>query len=495
MRDLRVIATNIFMCISVVAIVFILMMIAMGFTFTESGSLEQAGLAQLVSHPSGANVTIDGDTQFGHTEFSKMISAGTHKISVSKQDYDTWTKDLKVDAGLLTRVEWIRLFPKKAKFEKVQTFNDTRLAAFSANRKKLVLIENGSNTLQYIDIQGDSLKTTKSNLNDCLSTTAIKAIEGTISIVAWNENNSKIIAKWTVDDKTSWHLIDLEHSDASINLSKRFNLSFDSILIANDSASKLWALESGNLRLIDASSLTISSAIASNLEKVAHNRDTVAFVNIENDVRHLNIYKDGEKGYTSIVKLEKATDETTIKLAMGSYWNEDWIAYSTDKKIHILGGKYPSYGKNEVSKLKSRLDRELDYIPQHLSVNASQRIAVFAGDNKMTSYDIETKDYFDTELTATLSNINWIDDYILWQNVDSSIIIRDFDGYNRRKIISNVSNQLPVIITENNKWLYFFDMVEQEVVKETDKDTPSDSDVVNTPETVTKFILKRKALL
>ena len=494
MRDLRVIATNIFMCVSVVAIVFILMMIAMGFTFTESGGLEQAGLAQLVSHPSGASVTIDGDSQFGHTEFSKMISSGTHQISVTKQDYDTWTKDLKIDAGLLTRVEWIRLFPKKAKFSKVRTFNDIRLASFSANRKKLLLVESGSNTLQYIDIQGDKLKTTKINLNDCLSTTAANAIEGTISVVAWNENNSKIIAKWTIEDKTSWHLIDLEHSDASVNLSKRFNLNFDSILIANDAANKLWALESGNLRLIDINSLTISSSIATNLEKVAHNRDIVAFVNVENNVRQLNIYKDGEKSYTTITKLEKATDDTTIKLAMGSYWNEDWLAYSVDKNIYVLGGKYPSYGKNEVSKLKTRLDRELDYIPQLLSVNANQRIAVFSGDSKMTSYDLETKDYFDTDLSAQLTSINWIDDYLLWQNVENSIVVRDFDGDNRRQIISNVDNPLPVIISENNKWLYYFDMIEEKVVEEENKDTPSDSDIADTAKTVTKFILKRKAL-
>ena len=493
-RNIRVIITNLFMCFSVVVIVFVLMMIAMGFTFTENGKLEQAGLVQLVSHPSDASVTIDDEAQFGHTEFSKMLSGGTHQISISKPGYDTWTKNLKIDGGLLTRIEWIRLFPKKAAKDSVHTYEDLRLAAFSTNRKKLIVIEKDSNTLQLVDIQGDKPKTTKINLNDCLSTSAAKAIEGTLSIIAWNNSNTRIIAKWTVNDKISWHLIDLEHTDASINLTKRFNLNFDSILIENDSASKLWALEAGNLRLIDTGNLTISSAFASNIEKIAHNKDVVAFVNVEDDVRQLNIYKDGEKGYTTIKKLDKTTDKTTIKLAMGSYWNEDWLAYSVDKEIFVLGGKYPSYGKNEVAKLKSRLERELDYTPQLLSVNANQRVAVFSGNNSMTSYDMETKDYFDVELASPLTNINWIDGYLLWQNVDNNIIVRDFDGDNRRKVISNVDNPFPVVISENNRWLYWFDIVEEETKTDKDQDTPSDSDPVATTETKIKYTLKRKTL-
>ena len=493
-REIRVIATNIFMCISVVAIVFILMMIAMGFTFTENGGLEQAGLAQLISHPSDASVTIDGNVQFGHTEFSKMLSGGTHQISITKDGYDTWSKDLKIDAGLLTRVEWIRLFPKKADVHSMRTFKELRLAAFSANRKKILIAEKDSNQLFYIDIQDEKLNITKLNLNDCLSTTAAKAVEGNISVVAWNNNNSRLIAKWTVDDETSWHLIDLNHVDTSINLTKRFNLDFSSVLIANDSASKLWTLEDGNLRLIDTNNLTISSAIASNLEKIAHNRDIVAFTNVENDVRQLNIYRDGEKGYTTIAKLDNTINKTTVKLAMGTYWNEDWLAYSIDKQIFILGGKYPSYGKNDTSKLKVRLDRKLDYMPTLLSVNANQRIAIFSGDNQMTSYDLETKEYFDTELPAPLTNINWLDDYLVWQNSESAIYVRDFDGANHRKIIPNVDNPLPVAISENNRWLYYFDVVEEEIPTDNETDAPSDSDPVAAPETVLKYIFKRRTL-
>ena len=53
-RNARIIATDIFMLIAVIAIVFIMMLIAMGFSFTNNGRIEQSGLVEISSRPSSA---------------------------------------------------------------------------------------------------------------------------------------------------------------------------------------------------------------------------------------------------------------------------------------------------------------------------------------------------------------------------------------------------------------------------------------------------------
>lgn len=492
-RNIRVIATNLFMSLSVIVIVFILMFFAMGFTFNEEGKLEQAGLAQFVSNPSGATVEIDGKSQFGHTEMSKMLSGGYHDVKISKSDYDTWTKRLRVDSGLLTRIEWIRLFPNNPEINDVATFNDLRLATFSPNRKKLITIEKNSNKITIADIQND-YKTTQIDLDEALSTTSNNALTGTLSITAWNDNNTRFIMKWVRDSKISWHLVDLEHNENSTNLSNIFNLAFDSILVENDSASKLWALENGNLRIIDANNHTISSVFATNIEKVANNRDVAAFIHKDGDDRNLSIYKEGEKGYTAITKINNASDDVTVKLAMGTYWNENWLAYTINKRLYILGGRYPSYGRDKASSLKTKLERDINYLPQLMSVNFNQRVIVVSGDNQLTSYDTETKDCYDVELAAPLSNINWLDNYLIWQKTENSIYTRDFDGDNRRMIIADANNPFPVVITENNRWLYYFDVTEEETATDATNKTPSDSVPVSPTETAIRYTLKRKKL-
>ena len=50
LENARVIMTNIFMGISVIGIVFVLMLIAMGYNFNEKGGIEQSGLIQISSN-------------------------------------------------------------------------------------------------------------------------------------------------------------------------------------------------------------------------------------------------------------------------------------------------------------------------------------------------------------------------------------------------------------------------------------------------------------
>ena len=501
-RNIRVIATNIFMSISVVAIVFVLMLIAMGFTFNESGGLEQAGLAQIVSHPSGANVEIDGNNQISRTEFSKMLSAGKHKIRISKSGYDTWEKDLKIDAGLLTRVEWVRLFPKHFESNEVLNFDNLQFASFSADRKHLLALEKDSSTLKYIDIQADQPRSNDLSLKECLNGKNKLGQNSTFSIISWNDDNSKVIAKLTTDDKSSWHIINLNHPDRSVNLTQKFNLDFESILIANDSASKLWVLENGNLRIIDVDNLTISGSIASNILKIAHNKNVASFINYEEKINdknepvkeyRLNVFKEGEQGYTTVADLSNINDETVFRLTMGTYWSEEWLAYSVDEQLVIISGKYPSYEKDKASSLKERLNHKLGFTPQLASVNANQRILILTGDESMFSYDLETKDSYSIKIASKLTNITWLDDYLLWQNIDNTIVTRDFDGDNRREIVPNVSNPFPAVISENNRYLYYFDMTETESVTE-GTDSPSDADPTTNTEKNLKYILKRQKL-
>ena len=495
-QNARVIATNIFMGLSVIAIVFVLMLIAMGFTFNESGNLEQSGLVQISSNPSGATVEIDGDTQFGRTQISKMLSAGEHTIKVTKAGYDTWQKTLSVDAGLLTRIEWARLFPLKPEKTTVTTFNEPRLTAVSNDRKRMLYLEKNSSNLINIDLQGDKNKRTKLDLATILGTNKATALTGTLSIVSWNNSNNKIVLNWTTDDANSiWYLVDLDNINNTINLTAKYSLNFSHILIANDSASKLWVVEAGKLHLVDTGNSSISATDIAGIERITNNKDVVSYVAVDpaTNQREIRIYKDGESGSTKILTLDDLNANVT--LAMGTYWGDEWFAYSINQKVIILSGNYPSYEKPRNNSLKNILSRELEFIPQLVSVNDSQRIAVFAGDTHVMAFDIETNDYYDSTLDSAITSINWLDDFIIWQNHENKIIIQDFDGENRRELIKKANTQLPVALSENNKWLYFFELTEEvDESASTNANSTDTGAVEGTSETKFVYTLKREKL-
>ena len=481
-ENARVIATNIFMGLSVIAIVFALMLIAMGFNFGEDGGLEQSGLIQIASNPKGASVEIDGKGQFNHTDMSKMLSAESHHIKISKSNYDTWEKDVEVDAGLLTRIEWARLFPINPKTTDAASFTNIRFAEFSSDRKHLIVIEHDSPYLNYMNIQDDKIsRSHKLSLNAILGE-GKNVLIGTLSVKAWNNDGNKVIIAWENEDSTTWYYVDLENEKNAVNLTKEFQMNFTDIKIANNGASKLWALENHRLHTINVNDLSISSIIASDVEQFVNNGNVVTYVaiNSKDKSRKISLYQDGEEGSTTILNLEDKNP--AITLAMGTYWNVSWLAFSTDQHIEFYGGNYPSYDKK--SSLKQLISKDLDFIPSTISVNNTGRIVTLAGASQFASIDTETNKLFTAAFDSESSGINWLDDYLFWEIVQEKIIVRDFDGDNRREVISNVNCELPVVISENNRWLYYF-------IIEVPED---DGDVLSTPSTETIYTLKRLKL-
>ena len=493
-QNARIVATNIFMGLSVIAIVFVLMLIAMGFTFNESGSLEQSGLVQISSNPGGATVEIDGDTQFSRTQISKMLSATTHHFKITKAGYDTWEKDLKVDAGLLTRVEWVRLFPLKPEKTDIVNFGEPRLVSVSGDRKRMLFLEKDQTELINIDLQGEKAKRTKLSLEKILGTTKGKTLIGNLSVVAWNATNNKIILNWTVEEKATWYLVDLEDIENTINLTSKFSLNFSKILIANDSASKLWVIEAGNLHLIDTSNLTISAAKITGIERITNNKDVVLYVNTDPQTkkRAIKLYKDGESDSTVITTVDKST--SVVTLALGTYWGDEWLTYTIDNQIFVSSGNYPSFEKPRNNALKPILTRELDYTPTLISVSDNQRLVTIAHEGNLMAYDVETRNYYDSTFDSPLASINWLDDFLLWQHHENKIIVQDFDGGNHRELLKNINTQLPIVLSENNKWLYFFTLTE-EVDDSTNSDNTTDNgSAEKAAETKLVYTLKREKL-
>lgn len=477
-RSARVIMTNIFMGLSVVAIVFVLMLIAMGYSFSENGGLEQSGLVQIASSPSGALVEIDGNTQFSRTELNKMLAAGVHRIKISKPGYDTWEKTLRVDAGLLTRVEWVRLFPLNPKLSTVYKLKTPRLVSVSSDRRRLLLSESDSTLLTLIDLQSEEAKRQSIPLSSALGVDAVATTTGSLSVTAWNESCNKVLLRWAQESGTSWHLVDLDDASKSINISAEFSLDFSSIRIANDSASKLWALENGNLRLLDASAQTVTNVLASNISTYASNADTVAYLNVTDGQYRLQLYRDGEAGATTIKDFKDSAPDGFL-VALGSYWGKDWLAYTVGQQLEVLSGNYPSFKKNSVSNFNTIHSRKLNFAPLSISVNPTNRLIALTHGAELTSYDLETRDYFDSTFDSDGGAIRWLDDYLLWENASNKIIVRDFDGDNRRTLFS-LDNQFPVALSENNQYLYYFEKIEPET---------SESET-----TETSFALKREQL-
>ncbi len=513
-RNARIIATDIFMLVAVIAIVFIMMLIAMGFNFTDNGRIEQSGLVEISSRPTSAKVTIDGKELFSATEVNKLLETGNHDIKITKTGYDTWNSTIHVEAGLTTTIDWVRLFPLNPEISNVDTFdNQPVIASVSNSRRSMIVAEDGATSFSVLNLQDEKLKeTAKIKFQDLLGTLnegETTATANEFKVVDWNENDTRALISYQKGEKTEWIIVDINNPTKSINLSKTYNKDFTTLLFANDSATNIWALTvDGELSELNTNSATSSNVIATGVKKIINNQDTVIYIapskeevvfdnnkitTQTNDTEDKQIatdkifvYNEGETASTAIVDLTTA-DANPI-LDTGTYWSKDWLVYNLGNKLIVRKGRYPIYNKTQDSDFPIIKEIELEFEPTLATHNSEQRIILAANGTNVYTYDViyttESSYQSDIELTS----INWLDDFLYWQNKDKTTVVRDFNGDNRRELLSDAISTLPIKISANNRYLYFFTTEETPMKTEKEVSTETTTETTEPTQTTTRII-------
>lgn len=520
-RNARIIATDIFMLIAVIAIVFIMMLVAMGFSFTDNGRIEQSGLVEISSRPSSAKVTIDGKELFSTTEVNKLLATGSHDIKITKTGYDTWNYTINIEAGLTTTIDWVRLFPLNPEIANVDTFDKKlAIASVSESRRSILVAEDKATTFSVLNLQDEKLKeVAKIKFQDLLGELGegeTAATANDFKVVAWNGNDTRILVSHQKGDTNEWIIVNTSEPTKSINITKLYNKDFTKLLFANDAATNLWALTAeGELSELNTNSTAAPIAVATNVKQMINNGDTVIYVapskdlvfdsygnetsstktteseeDTESDIKaatdKIFVYNEGEIDSTAIADLGSANP--TVVLDTGTYWSKDWLVYNLNDKLIIRKGSYPIYNKTQDSDFAIVKEVELGYVPSIATHNSDQRIIVAANGADIYTYDIiyttERKYQSDIELT----NLNWLDDFLYWQSKDKTIVVRDFNGDNRRELLSDVLEELPITISANNRYLYFFTTEEIPVItkdeakaEEKTEETTTETTESNTP--------------
>lgn len=488
-RNARIIATDIFMLIAVIAIVFIMMLIAMGFSFTNNGRIEQSGLVEISSRPSSAKVTIDGKELFSTTEVNKLLATGSHDIKITKTGYDTWNYSINIEAGLTTTIDWVRLFPLNPEIANVDTFDSNlALASVSNSRRSILVAEDKATSFSILNLQDDKLKEiSKIKFQDilgALSDGESPATANDFSIVDWNGSDSRILMTHKNGENTEWIVVNTSDPAKSINITKLYNKNYAKLLFVNDSATSLWALTSeGELSEINTSSTAAPNVIAKDVKQVINNGDTVIYVapskdlvfdsygnqatgtktaektdeNNEEDTKATDkifVYNEGEIAATAIADL--GSIDSNVVIDTGTYWSKDWLVYNLGNKLIVRKGSYPIYNKTQDSDFAIVKEVDLDFTPTIATHNSDQRIIVAANGADVYTYDVIYTTEREYQNDIELTSLNWLDDFLYWQSKDKTIVVRDFNGDNRRELLNDALSNLPIVISANNRYLYYF---------------------------------------
>ena len=496
---IRVLIAEAGMVLSVLVIVVVATLAAMGFFISSNGGIEQSGLMQIHSLPTGATVELDGGTLFSRTNLSKTMSAGEHTLKLSRENYDTWEKTVKMYPGVLVRLHYPRLFLQNRVAEAVMNLSDKtkdekaglEFYQPSQSRNYIIYAEKGAATWKLLEVKGDEVKTTLLDLSgilpgmveekaetkakvgiDAQSTTPKYHFEGEIMSLTWSKDENRVLAKVSYDGKTEWVLVNLRDVANSLNLTKTFGMSFDRIEMIDNAANQLFALENHQLRRINVSEKTMSRVLLGNIQDFDSNGANVIYSTTEltaqggeEKYRAIGVYRNDEKDGTILAKV-KPGEKTQIALAR--YFDEDYMCYVVGDKPTILYGDLPSYDEKgaDLSGLKTLAeDNVFSTIPESLEVSTGNEYLVARAGVKYMVIDLDMGDLYEYE--APTAGLNWLDGSMMYAVSNGEILVWDFDGTNRRNLSESVKagsqaseDKLtpmarPVMIASNNKWMYY----------------------------------------
>lgn len=450
-----------FMTLSVVTIVTILMLVILGYSFNrQDGRLEQGGLLQFASIPSGAIVTLDG-LQLGSRTPSKAsnVDAKDHTVQMDIDGYRSWQKSILVQAGGIRWLSYTRLIPNDIRPETLRTFPKVAASLASSDRKWIVFQEDSASaTFTLANIEGEMPKYTALTIPNTVVTATQPNTAQSFAFDSWSNEERYLLVKHVYNnDKVEWLLVDRADPLKSINLSTTFAIAPTKVVFGNGSGRDLYVQTDDIVRRINLDQQTLSRPLASNVEEFSiYSEDTVVYTTrpdaTRENQRHVGYFEDGMEA--GEILYSYPADTPNVHVAVGDYFFKRYVAVTHGSVLELYSGTLPR-GTTKAN-LRQEMSATLAKDTLRLNFSHNGRFVVAQSAAGYTTYDIELKKTDTTAFkrpVAVERKLQWLDDYMIWNDAGGILRFYEFDGANQQDIMPVVEGQT-AILSGNNKYIY-----------------------------------------
>lgn len=447
-RAIKVIITDIIMAATVIVVIGILVAAVAGWRINKDFTVEQKGLLSVRSIPESASVIIDGELQHQTTNMSKMLSEGKHKVRLEKDGYESWEKDFEVTPGWLVRLEYPRLFKKNRENEVIKNFGGMKFFYVSPDNSTAIY---STDDFSIWNIMTDFNSTPKSHevdLNDIFNNAIEDKYSYNINYIEWNRNNERVLVNITNGQTSSWRVIDFKNPKESVDVSL-INHDISQARLGNDS-NNLLALIDNNIVMIDLETKNISEPIAKNVSNFFLKDSDLIYLTNKNTIELIRI---GEQKTTKVATLENTTSK--VSLALTRFNSMSYILYTINNKLFVYQSNVLPNGEDDISNMKLIVESEINIIPEETTVSRNGEFIILRNNTKILVYDTELEKWHEYDYGD--KNIRFLDDFILYRfdNETGKIMAWDFDNTNYRTLISDNGSKHDLLISNNNRYLYY----------------------------------------
>lgn len=450
------------MSLAVLTLVSVLVFFMLGYQFNRTdGSIEQGGLVQFNTQPSGAEVVIDGKSLGTRTASRKTMTTGQHFISMQREGYKAWQKSIDVVPGSVLWLTYARLVPNELNPEHVANFKTVSSTAASSDRQSMAIKQDAATPeIHLADLSRDDVEVEKITLPANSYTPPATGGSQTFVLDTWNSSNRYLLVKHTYDKtNVEWIVVDTQDVSQTKNVTTLLGVQASQIEFSNDDARILYALVDNNVRKIDLGAVTLSGPLVSNVAEFSlYDRATIVYVTRVDEKTGTRTvgYHDEGAAKSRTIRSYGDKGQAPLHIAIGKYFSDHYVAISYDEAVEIMKGTLPRSDATDPAALKSVASMTIPGGVRHLSIVNNGRFVVAQTANAYTIHDLELHKTTTTQLkgaSTTAKKLTWLDGYTVWSDRGSVLRTYEFDGANQHDIMP-VSKGFSATYSPTSKYLY-----------------------------------------
>ena len=461
-RRLRIQLTFVYtlMGLAILSILTILVLVIQGYRYNQfDGKVEQGGLVQFNSKPSGATVTVDDVTLANKTASKVTLTAGTHTITISRDGYGSWKKEVLVKPGGVLWLNYARLFPSNPTVATIANFEGVAAALPSPNHKLMAVLASSTEPdLTLTSLNDDTPQTTRLTIPAAAYTAPAVDQPQSFGLESWDKNSNLLLLRHIYGDKTEYLSLDIRDGKAR-NITTELGIEAAKIAYSLGDSNVLYALTTTHeLRRLNLASATVSGPLAGNVADFAVSEERlVAYTTLpDGDGARTVGYITGGNSKAKTIATYQALGTAALRVATGSYYGEHYVAIAHGEALDILRGSLPSSDTSDKLALTKVAGLTIaggsDYIG---FAPGNNRIVYAARDAKIVTYDLELQTNATLALQSPLTrDVEWLDNYHIFATGNTSYYY-DYDGTNG-VAFSSTSIDQPAVLSENDKYIYYF---------------------------------------
>jgi hypothetical protein len=397
-------------------------------------SSSQTGTISLKTSPQKADIYLNGKLLSNKTPYLiKRLDPGSYQIIVTKKDYQSWQKDIRVESGMSTNFENILLAKKKPKSENIYP----GIKLFSPSQNNICIIDNRYNIYVY------GIKNHAKNFILNLSDNGVSIKETSIINIKWNPNEKFLLISVRNDDDIQYFTIsDLENKPKLEKAESLNNIANDQISFSDNKPDLIYFQKGYGLFSFNPTSQNFVDLNDKLLVKNYTIKSNGEIIFLNQDDGKINLYKEGDKNPNLLI--ETQLDPAHIfQLYYQNTGGKILLLDKTTQNLYINKENQP----RELTKVISNVE--------DLILNPSRdRFLIIRGNEILIFYinEIESQPSHEAYAYESIARFSTPIDYINWVSGDENIIVSanneikliELDGRGNRN-----SNLITAIQNEN----------------------------------------------